>query len=797
MNLEFRTMVRHGFWLLIAVSASLLSACATPPETKVGEADKARDAAVVQSVRTEAAGERTIVTFVCSAETTCERPHALSHPGALSFAIKARPAADLPREIIIQDGPLERVLIREKGPEQTEVVIHARHEVSQTRLTTEGKDILFEVVPAASEKSEALRPGQGSGSPSPPQIVVAAVIQRPGNRTRLRIATDRKADFHVKLDGTNLLVDLEKGTINAELLKNLESEYDQGAIQRVETFYSPEERRVSLRLVLRDLVPYHISQDGKMLEIDFDAARPESPPKPKVPAKASLSPAPKPLQEAPIESPPPSPAPRVVETAAEEKDVSAPPVDSRAGIFEATSRQYAGQKMSFDFVDTDIRNILQLISEVAGINIVWGEDVGGKISMKLESVPWDQALEMILRPNGLTYQIEDDVLWVVPKEKLRDLEIKEGKRKGALMAAKRLQGIFEAKIVEFITIRHRKAADVFKMLVGDQTADPPIPPALDIEAAESEESEEGEEEKGKQVKISTMDLYLSYDSGTNVIIANGVRAKVDKVKELISKLDIPEKQVLIEARVVDASTTFARDLGIQWGSLERNEDGVPLRPGVKREWYNAGAMFTGGGQFSTNAPSQWTPNIGMAFGWLTDGGLGSLALDASLALAESDGKAHVISAPKVLTVNGQEARISRGETRYIGVRTQDTQEIEDKEATLSLTVTPTVSADNSHVTLNVVVTDDRPVEPTGNPNDYGGKTVKEIQSTLLVRTGETVVIGGIYAHREEQADTGFPWAKDIPVLGWLFKAERKVAEKHELLIFLTPTILNAPKTEGT
>ena len=292
--------------------------------------------------------------------------------------------------------------------------------------------------------------------------------------------------------------------------------------------------------------------------------------------------------------------------------------------------------MSFDFVDTDIRNILQLIAEVAEINIVWGSDVEGKISMSLDNIPWDQALEMILRPNGLTYQIEDDVLWVVPKEKLRDMEIKEGKRKGALLASKRLQGIFEAKIIEFITIRNRTAADIFRMLVGDPNADPPIRPALDIEAAESEEEEEGEEEKGKKVKIATLDLYLSYDPGTNMIIANGVRAKVDKVKELIARLDVPQKQVMIEARVVEATTLFSRDLGVQWQSLDGTQ------PGFSGDWYNSGSW--GDTQFSTSAPSDWIANIGLSFGWLT--GLGSISLDASLALGESDGEANIISAPK-------------------------------------------------------------------------------------------------------------------------------------------------------
>ena len=446
--------------------------------------------------------------------------------------------------------------------------------------------------------------------------------------------------------------------------------------------------------------------------------------------------------------------------------------------------------MSFDFVDTDIRNILQLISEVAGINIVWGSDVEGKISMKLDNIPWDQALEMILRPNGLTYQIEDDVLWVVPKEKLRDMEIKEGKRKGALMAAKRLQGIFEAKIIEFITIRNRKASDIFKMLVGDPNADPPIMPALDIEGAESEEKDEGEEEKGKKVKIATLDLYLSYDPGTNMIIANGVRAKVDKVKELIAKLDIAEKQVMIEARVVDAQTDFTRDLGIQWQSLDGKS------PGVKGDWYNSATNSWGGGQFSTNSPGGWSPTIGLALGWLTGGGLGSVALDASLALGETQGKVHVISAPKVLTVNGGEAIISRGTVTYEPIVSLDTVDVKEMTAALSLTVTPTISADNSHVTMVVVVTDDRLLPKTvregaeGIQETQSGRTEKSITTTLMIKTGDTVVIGGIYHKREETTDTGVPWLMDIPVLGWLFKAQHKVITKTELLIFITPTVVD-------
>ena len=446
-------------------------------------------------------------------------------------------------------------------------------------------------------------------------------------------------------------------------------------------------------------------------------------------------------------------------------------------------------------MDTDIRNILKLLAEVANLNIVWGSDVEGKISMRLDNVAWDQALEMVLKPNGLTYQIEDEVLWVVPRSKLVDMEIAEKKRKGALMAAKRLQGVFEAKVVEFIIVRHRPVADIFKMLMGDTTTTPPTPGILDIEGAKSKEKEEGEEEQGKSIEIAAMDLYLSYDSGTNMIIANGVRAKVDKVKELVRKMDVPEKQVLIEARIVEATIGFTRDLGIQWQSLDGNS------PGVERKWFNSDGTTRFDGSFSTNKPANWVANIGLAFGFLTDGGLGSLALDASLALAQEDSKVKIISAPKVMTVNGKEAFIERGRVDYFAVRTLDTIGFNEIPAVLSLQVVPTVSADNTHVTMEVVVTDDETSTAkqatTGEGEDVlqqespPGRLTKEIRSTLIVKTGDTVVIGGIYKKTERTTDAGIPLLKDIPLLGWLFKTENREDEKVELLIFLTPTVVSS------
>ena len=592
----------------------------------------------------------------------------------------------------------------------------------------------------------------------------------------------------VTFEGSVLSIDIKDVTATPRGLKALEATPSGGVIEGIRAFYAPRDRSVLLKVSLRALAPYHVGREGNLLMVDFDAlpggfSRFDPPPAPQAQSGPSKTTA----TVTPVQTrPTTSSGPRDVAKASKQEE-------TRAELFESSSKSYAGQKMSFDFVDTDIRNILKLLAEVANLNIVWGSDVEGKISMRLDNVAWDQALEMVLKPNGLTYQIEDEVLWVVPRSKLVDMQIAEKKRKGALMAAKRLQGVFEAKVVEFIIVRHRPVADIFKMLMGNPTATPPIPGILDIEGAKSEEKEEGEEEEGKKIKIVAMDLYLSFDSGTNMVIANGVRAKVDKVKELVRKLDVPEKQVLIEARIVEAETGFARDLGIQWRSLDGNS------PGVERRWFNSDGTTRFDGSFSTNkADGLGLANIGLAFGFLTDGGLGSLALDASLSLAQEDNKIKIVSAPKVMTINGGEAFISRGDVDYYSVRTLDTISFQEIPAVLSLKVVPTVSADNSHVTMVVEVTDDQTKDQSTEPTPEGGESTsppgritKNITSTLIVKTGDTVVIGGIYQEQEMTADSGIPLLKDIPLLGWLFKTEHKEKRKVELLIFLTPTVIKS------
>jgi len=276
---------------------------------------------------------------------------------------------------------------------------------------------------------------------------------------------------------------------------------------------------------------------------------------------------------------------------------------------------------------------------------------------------------------------------------------------------------------------------------------------------------------------------VNVDNRTNRIIVTDIASIIEKAKNIVEEFDTPVKQIMIEARIVDASTTFSRDLGVQWTSIERRWQ---KRVGMGWEtdptqFTQSGDVYTAG-SFSSNAPTGWAPNIGLRFAQLSSAGLGTLTLDASLALAETEDKAKIISAPKVIASNGEKAVISRGDIIYRDIVTADKVEVKELPATLSLTVTPTVSF-NNYVTMEIQVKDAKVYL------DQSGKTEKAIETKLMVKTGDTVVIGGIFKEDKSETETGIPWLRDIPILGWLFGAQKKGTTRSELLIFLTPKVL--------
>jgi type IV pilus assembly protein PilQ len=791
MNFNKQGVILTRFLLWFYLLGVLICACSTPSPNRMEE--QKANSGILENIETVAAPEKTTLRIIAPGARADRKHYELTDPPRICLDFAATPANDLPETVELSKGPVEKWLVQSRSVGHTGLIIYVRPKQYRYSLNRKDDEILLTVWPLEKRELDPASTGVQADFSGKPRILDISVQNLPDGRTRLNIETNQPIESQLTPQGNFLNIDFKRMNSSLTNLEALQIDPSGGPIKSVRAMEVSGQQGVRLKVFLRGAVPYHSNLIGNQLMIDFEPL-PESasvsPSWPSNPPQNEIPPGSKRASTSPPENAPFSLNKSGSEIATKDEK-------SMAEEYVTTSQRYAGEKLSFEFRNAKISNVLELLAKFLNLNIVYGKDVEGEVSIYLDQVPWDQALEMVLKPNDLTYQIDNNVLWVLPRTKLADMEITEKKRKGALMAAKRLQGVFEAKVVEFIVVRHRPVTDIFKMLVGDPEANPKIPGILDIEGAESEEEEEGEEKKGKKVKIATMDLYLSFDSGTNMIIANGVRAKVDKVKELVRKLDVPEKQVMIEARIVEATTGFTRDLGIEWKSLDGNN------AGIRRKWYNADGTTRFDGSFSTNSPASWAPNIGLAFGFLTDGGLGSLALDASLALAQEDQKIKIISAPKVMTKNGGEAFISRGDVDYYSVRTLDTISFQEIPALLSLKVVPTVSADNSHVTMVVEVTDDKTKDQTTQATEEGestsppGRTQKKITSTLIVRTGDTVVIGGIYQEDKRTGDSGIPLLKDIPLLGWLFKAERKEEAKVELLIFLTPTVISSVIESGS
>ncbi len=411
-------------------------------------------------------------------------------------------------------------------------------------------------------------------------------------------------------------------------------------------------------------------------------------------------------------------------------------VEIDPSVLPGAEKKHTGTPMTMEFVDADVTNILRLIGEVSNLNIIWGPEVTGTVSMRLKKVPWDQALDLVLANNGLGKEVRGNVIWVTTRKKIEELK-----------AAER-------KAVE--EERSRRLAETHEMSELEPLETQYFP--LDFANANQIKSHLDE--------IKSKDRgTLTVDERTNTLIMRDTASILAEAKKIIQRFDTPVKQIMIEARIVDATTGFSRDLGVEWAAAyERYRDRSPFS-----------------GSFATNVPKGWAGNIGFSIARLTTRGLATL--DASLALAECENKATIISAPRVIASNGEEAAISRGAEIIREIVTADQIGVETVEATLSLIVTPTVSF-NDFVTMKLKVTDDKPYEDgSGNINK------KEIDTTLMVKSGETIVIGGIYTEDRQEVESGIPVLRNIPVLSWLFKARTSIKDKTELLIFITPQVI--------
>ncbi|AMU97456.1 type IV pilus secretin PilQ [Xanthomonas citri] len=464
---------------------------------------------------------------------------------------------------------------------------------------------------------------------------------------------------------------------------------------------------------------------------------------------------------------------------------------------QIAARGYSGRPVTFNFQDVPVRTVLQLIAEESNLNIVASDTVQGNVTLRLMNVPWDQALDIVLRAKGLDKRRDGGVVWVAPQPELAKFE--QDKEDARIAIENR-----EDLITDYVQINYHNAAVIFKALTEAKG----IGGGGGGQGGQGGQGGAGQQDNG----FLSPRGRLVADERTNTLMISDIPRKVAQMRELISHIDRPVDQVLIESRIVIATDTFARDLGARFGitgatgrgilsgALESNVNFQNTAAQRANEIANTGT--------STTLASHLFPsglNVDLGASGFTNSRAAGLAytllgsnfnLDIELSAMQEEGRGEVVSNPRIVTANQREGVIKQGrEIGYVtisggGTGGQSQANVQFKEVLLELKVTPTITNDN-RVFLNMNVKKDEVARFINLPL-YG--TVpeinrREVNTAVLVGDGETVVIGGVYEFNDRESVAKVPFLGDIPFLGNLFKKRGRSKEKAELLVFVTPKVL--------
>lgn len=416
--------------------------------------------------------------------------------------------------------------------------------------------------------------------------------------------------------------------------------------------------------------------------------------------------------------------------------------------------KYTGEHISLDFKDADIKNILRLIAEVSDLNVVAGDDVEGTVTIRLTDVPWDQALEVILLSNELGMDLQGNILRVAPLDALNR------EREKSLEARKKAE-VMEPLRKGLVPVSYANVSELRSVITSS--------------------------------KLLTSRGSIQFDKRTNTMVIIDIEKSIREVQRLIHELDTPTPQVLIESRIIQINPTYVRELGVSWDAAYTTTSngsiiGIGGADGVTIDG-DTGEV-TSNGSIIDLAPGVG-PGVGggISFGLLND----NFALFARIAALEKDEKLEIISSPRIMTLDNQEAIIEQGvDIPYLKLSEEGVSSTEFKKATLALTVTPHITADGS-VQMEVEVKKDQRSAQTGADGAPGIDT-RRAETNVLVRSGDTVVIGGIYEDTKSDSHNSVPFFGRLPLLGFMFKATSRRHEKTELIVFISPTIITIEKT---
>jgi len=732
--------LRKGNRIILLITIGficLIFGCAQAP-TKEAEVIEEKPAEIQSITIISEPGDTKEIIEIISSKPVPYAAFKLIQPLRLVVGINAPPAEGLARPSVISGGIIRDVSFEttQEEPIATRVIATLSRDVDYNVQEQDGtiKLLLFpkepvveeKPAPAVAMKEEVIEAKEPRifflpGKTKLNQVLGVDFFMLPQGRSRITVTSSKKAEY--KLSPKNSLVltlEIKNATIPRELTRYLDSSRFSGIVSRITPIVKAAERRVDLEIGLKEMAPYHLSQEDKEIRIDFN--------------KTSIKPPAKEITPTKFET-----------TLVKAEEVPPERVPSRLKPAKPTE----AARMTLEFSNADIKNILKLIGEVSKLNIVWGPEVKGTVSMRLKNVPWDQALDIVLETNNLGMIREGNIIWVTTKAKIKERQKEEEERLKA--KEERLKALKEEEkaakeeeplVTEYITVNYAEVEDI-KTLIEENV-------------------------KGPRGRISV-------DKANKTIIFTDIAANVQKAKDLKEKQDKPTKQVMIEARIVEASTTFTKDIGVGWG-LSYEESGSP--------WGGSGPGVVTY-DFATNFTLPTLTTAGITFANTA----GTQVLNAQIALAETEGKTNTISAPKIITRDTVTATIKQGYKIVIPSGTDDAgnKTYEQVDASLKLEVTPKITP-NDMVIMTINVSEDEPDWARAIGDNVPIKT-KNANTEMMIASGDTVIIGGIYKESQGATEESVPWLSKIPVLGWLFKRDYDTTDKTELLIFLTPTVL--------
>lgn len=628
-------------------------------------------------------------------------------PTGFSIKSPAKIALDFPgvanamgrSTVEINQGNLKSVSLVQAG-ERTRVVLNLK-QATNYKAQLQGKLLLVVLDPVASQATEALAPSTFAESKNRDTLPIKDLDFRRGVNGSGRVVValpNSQVGVDIRQRGQTLVVEFMKSTLPEGLKRRLDVTDFGTPVQTVTTFQVGD--RVRMVIEPKGVWEHSAYQTDDQFVVEVKPQKVD-------PAKLTQGPG------------------------------------------------YNGQKLSLNFQNIEVRSLLQVIADFTNFNIVTSDSVAGAVTLRLQDVPWDQALDIILQAKGLGMRKSGNVLWIAPKD---EIIAKEKLDREANVA---LEGLEPLRTQSF-TLNYAKALDVQKGLIGTPT------PGV----------------AGGSSRILSPRGSVIAEVRTNQLFVTDVGSKLEQIQELIGKIDIAVRQVLIEARIVEASDTFSRQLGVRLGG-----GGAPINPATTAGGAQFGATYSG---FSPGAGPGTFVNVpvpgpaGTFAVSIFDAGAARF-LNLEITALEADGKGKIVSSPRVVTADKVKAVIEQGtELPYQIASASGATSIAFRKANLMLEVTPQITPEG-----NVILELDINKDSVGQLTNAGyAIDTKHIKTQVLVENGGTVVIGGIFTMAERNEATKVPFFGDLPVLGNLFKSTLKTSEKRELLVFITPKMIS-------